>query len=270
MRLSILAVLLAGTLSPVFAGADYSKPSMLTVYSAENLRGSNGPVLYSFKPEFSQKRALSVFDPDGVDVSSYTINPKSVRIEISEAGQPVSCFPYSSLSKAGVTLALDQVVNITLKIWDIIVANKPVVNVADQYATAVPQGVATWTMLSGWQAPKAYTYHFYCSNLYGARVVDVKYMISYTYGGGYNGKGKYLTGVNVQPLNVEVLWGYNYAMSAEVPDTTVVNAGTVEEPLAALQMTLKYTISTPVKYSQGRHVSYIRGDGYYQQLGADK
>jgi len=227
-------------------------------------------------------RAAAMKDP-----KQYTLNEKSVKVEVQEytpdmdiklpsdsgmkwVPDQIKNSPVRSDAKGNLgdnLVILDQIVNLTTKIWGIIKENQPVVNVTNQYATAVPQGVASWTKLTGWKGPKGYIYTFSVENLYGVKTVSVKYMITYTYNGSYQGTGRYLTAVTVEPLSVDVLWGYTYEMSAEVPDSSIVNAGTETDPVAAMQLVLKWKISTVLKSSQGRSVNYIRGDGYIQEMG---
>lgn len=235
----------------------------------------------SFAETGAVGRAAAAKDP-----KKYTINENSVKVEVMEytPGMDLKLSPNSGMNwvpdqlktvpevspSKGIQdnlVVIDQIVNLTSKIWNIIKENQPVVNVSNQYATAVPQGVASWTKLTGWQGPKGYIYTFSVQNLYGTKTVSVKYMITYTYNGQYQGKGKYLTAVTVEPLSVDVLWGYTYEMSAEVPDSSIVNVGSEEDPMAAMQLVLKWKISTVLKSSQGRSVNYIRGDGYIKEMG---
>jgi hypothetical protein len=159
------------------------------------------------------------------------------------------------------------IINIGQKIWDIIVANKPVVDVKTQYASAVPSGLTNWLSLSGWKVPEATTYVFSAKNAYGVTVVNVRYVVVRTYGGSYLGKGKYLTGVTISPLQVDVVWGYKFSLSMEVPDSAVVNAGTAADPVAGMDANIKWNIQTPIKESQGQGMYYVQGDGLFKEIG---
>jgi hypothetical protein len=126
------------------------------------------------------------------------------------------------------------VINTGLKVWKIIADNKPVVDIQTQYATALPLGVTQWQHMEGWQIPKSDTYHLTAKNLVGLTVINVRYQVLRTYGGSYKGKGKYLTAVGVQPLLVDVAWGYHFSMDAFIPDESIVNVGRADDPIAAL------------------------------------
>ena len=162
---------------------------------------------------------------------------------------------------------LDSIINIGTRIWSIVVANKPVVDVKNQYATALPEGLKGWASMGGWRAPQGTIYGLVAKNAYGATVINVRYQVLRTAGGNYKGVGKYLTAVTVEPLLVEVAWGYKFSMDASVPDSSVVNVGTTENPVAAMMPQLSWRISTPIKDSQGKGVYYIQGDGAFREIG---
>ena len=209
------------------------------------------------------------------DPKAYTIDPSSIKVEMTpvDFAATKQAKTYNLAGVAGadrgvgdVVGSIDSIVNLYEKIWNIIKENQPVVNISTQYAAAIPQGITHWTQLASWKGPKAYQYHISAKNLYGITTIDVTYMVIYNYGGTYQGKGQFLTGVSVEPSNVTVAWGYTFTMSAEVPDSGIVNAGTETDPVAAMQLILKTTISTVLKSSSDNSVIYLRGDGYFQDL----
>ena len=152
------------------------------------------------------------------------------------------------------------------KIWDLIAKNQPVVNIKVNYANAVPFGITHWTQLQGWSKPSTKKYAFAFKNLYGMEVCKVVYQVHWTYGGNYQGKGKFLTGVTVEPLSVNAAWGYNVDMTAEVPDSTIANVGPTANPIASMQVQLKWKVHTIVKDIQEKAVYYVQGDGLMQPL----
>ena len=160
---------------------------------------------------------------------------------------------------------LNNIINIAKKVWQIVDDSKPVANVQSLYATALPYNMKA-SQLQGWSKPRSYRYSFYCKNLYGIKTVEVTYRVSFQYGGNYKGKGHYLTGVTVVPENVDTMVGYSFFMNASVPDSTVVNMGTHDDPIAALRLVLQWRISTIIKDSQSTAVYFIAGDGRYQQV----
>ncbi|MFI5362644.1 MAG: hypothetical protein ACHQ49_11795 [Elusimicrobiota bacterium] len=220
--------------------------------------------------------AWSQFHPDelaaaGRDPKMYTLDETSIRIEkIGPSAPPAKTKSPAAVGGGdggGVLPVLDDIINIGLKIWKIVVENKPVVDVKTQYATALPKGSSGWTEISGWHVPVGTIYELTAKNGYGVRTIKVRYQVLRTYGGSYQGKGQYLTAVTVEPLLVEVGWGYRFSMDAAVPDTSIVNVGTSADPVAGMMATLSWRISTPIKDASGQGLYFLQGDGAYKEVG---
>jgi hypothetical protein len=163
--------------------------------------------------------------------------------------------------------AIDNIVNLAQKIWNIIQANQPVVNITTNYANAVPFGTSHWTQLENWNKPATKKYAFSMKNGFGSEVVKVTYQVDYTYGGDYNGKGKFLTGVTVEPLSVTTAWGYKVSLTSMVPDSTVANVGTQTDPVASMQVQLDWTAHTALKDITSKAIYYVQGDGLLKEIG---
>ncbi|OGS11675.1 MAG: hypothetical protein A2234_01725 [Elusimicrobia bacterium RIFOXYA2_FULL_58_8] len=161
---------------------------------------------------------------------------------------------------------LDKIVNLVDKIFTFIAKNQPVVNLNVNYANAVPFGTSHWAQLQGWSKPATKKYAFVMKNLYGSEVVRVVYQVHWTHSGNFQGVGKFLTGVTVEPLSVVTAWGYNVDLTAEVPDSTVANVGTSANPVASMQVQLKWKVHTIVKDVQQKAIYYVQGDGFMQQI----
>lgn len=162
---------------------------------------------------------------------------------------------------------LDKVVNLVEKIFAIIEKNQPVVNITTNYANAVPFGTSHWTQLQGWSRPATKKYAFSMKNTYGSEVVKVVYQVHYTHSGNFQGKGKFLTGVTVEPISVTTAWGYKVTLISEVPDSTIANVGTHEDPIASMQVQLKWTVHTMVKDITAKSIYYVQGDNVLQEIG---
>jgi len=202
------------------------------------------------------------------DPKAYTVDELSIEIKnLGPTVSPTEVTPPDAGGGVDPTVILDQIINIGQKIWKIVVDNKPVVDVKTQYATALPEGVKGWASMGGWQRPKGTIYQLTAKNRYGGQVINLRYQVLRTAGGSYKGTGKYLTAVTVEPLLVEVAWGYHFSMEASVPDTSIVNVGTTENPVAAMMAQLGWHISTAIKDSQGKGIYYLQGDGAYQEIG---
>ena len=163
---------------------------------------------------------------------------------------------------------LDSIVNLMDKIWTLIQKNQPVVEVNTKYANAVPFGTTHWSQLQGWSKPATRKYSFSMKNGFGSEVVKVAYQVHYVHSGNFQGKGKFLTGVTIEPINITTAWGYKVSLASEVPDSTVANVGTHEDPVASMQVQLRWTVHTSVKDITSKAIYYVQGDGTMQEIGA--
>ncbi len=218
-------------------------------------------------PEFTKyEKDNSRVDPDYYTIKKDSIKVSLVSVEDEQVIDYVQLQENPAKDLASALVNIDSIVNVASKVWAIVEANAPVVNINTKYATAYPQGVTSATQLAGWSRPKSYTYSFYAENLYGMVMIDCKYKMSFTYGGAYKGKGKFLTGVAVIPTTVTAGWGYKFYMNAAVPDSTIANVGTDTDPVAAMQMKLSWTMKTVLKEVDGTSIYYVEGNGYFEEI----
>jgi len=193
------------------------------------------------------------------DPLRYTLDPESVTVELVSAQAPV-------WNEKGVVGSIVTIINIANKIWGIIKDNAPVAEVETKYAAAVPEGATSPNQLYEWQGPATYEYKIRAKNAYGAETVSVTYKVVFNYGGKFDGKGQYLTGVTIVPGAMNVAWGYKLSMNAFVPDTTITNLGTYEAPLAAMQLKLSTKIASVLKEWDGNSVYHIKGNGEMKEI----
>lgn len=178
---------------------------------------------------------------------------------------PFPPLPGGGMSGEDPITTIDRIVNLAKKIFDIVKENQPVVDVTTTYANAVPDGMTHWTQLGGWSKPETSTYAFYAKNMYGSKVIECRYQVIRQHSGNYKGKGKFLTMVTVQPLNITAAWGYKFNMKFEAP--AVSNVGSAEDPIASMLARLNWSISTVLKQEQGTSVYYLEGNGSYREIG---
>jgi hypothetical protein len=156
-----------------------------------------------------------------------------------------------------------DIINIGKELWPIVEANKPVANVQEaDIASAVPS--TNWQLLAGWSAPQRRTFHVPYKNAFGMNVVDFTFDVIYTYGGNLNGAGHYISGVTVIPSDLTVQWGFKF--NADVKVINVTNAGTLADPLAAMQIQMHWGVSNVISHDENTDNFYIRGDGQFSQI----
>jgi len=168
-------------------------------------------------------------------------------------------FPAPTTPGTDGVVTIDQVFNYAKQIWDVVVANKPVVNVTRDNASALPKGLADWSMMSGWQAPMTQSFRVAYKNGWGVDVVDFTYRVSFVYGGAFNGKGRYITNATIVPKNLAVAWGFTFTAQATVPSVT--NAGTLVDPVAAMELSMHWSVDSVLRHIETTENFYIRGDG---------
>lgn len=163
-------------------------------------------------------------------------------------------------------IVLDKIINLGKKVWNLIDQGKPVVNVKSDIATALPQGAKCWTDLQNWQAPKYKVYAVSYKNAYGVTVVDFTYRVLFLTGGTVNGKGQYVGYASVEPLNINVLWGFHFNVEASVP--TVYNMGSKADPVAGLNLQIKWTLDPILGLQHQEHTQtyFVSGRGEFKAL----
>ncbi len=159
---------------------------------------------------------------------------------------------------------LGTIISLGEKIWAIIEKNKPVVTQNYGAVSAVPAGIKTWEELIGWSEPVVRLYKLSYVNKFKQHVVDFNFRVNYTYNGNYNGKGRYLSRVEIDPQALNVMWGYTFNANGEALNIT--NVGSKSDPLAAMEIRLNWSVDTVIKHMQQSVRFYVRGDGLFKNL----
>lgn len=162
-------------------------------------------------------------------------------------------------------IVIDKIINMGQKVWNIIEKGKPVVNYQQYTASALPQGVQTWQQMQGW-AGKSMTQEISVINGFGSEKVKFTYRLVFFYNGTTaQGAGKYIGYATIEPANLNVGWG-GYKFNAQVSVPAVFNMGTIENPVAAMKIQIKYTTDTIVQHEESTDSFVITGSGKVQAL----
>ena len=153
---------------------------------------------------------------------------------------------------------LEQIVNTAKETWNFIKNNQPVVNATTQYAQALPRGSICWDDLENWQAPRSEYYKVTYNNGFGFEVVSLEFRLVYTYGGQVNNKGHFISNATIQYSKINVKWSFDVNAGVEVP--LVVNVGTKEDPVAGMQMSIRWSIRS-LSHIEQTASFFIYGDG---------
>ena len=115
-----------------------------------------------------------------------------------------------------------------------------------------------------WNMPVKKTYEVVYENLYGMDVVTYRYSVIYSYGGSYDGKGAYLTAVQIIPEKVRTLFGYDFTATMKLGGLQ--NQGTKANPIAAATILMEYTVSTVLVANNEVDSFFITGRGGFKKL----
>lgn len=155
------------------------------------------------------------------------------------------------------------------EIYQIVEAGKPVVNTSYSPISVLPynskQGENINPMfLSQWRGPKSVKYKVTYTNLFGMDVVEFVYNVNMSYGGTFNGKGYYLTNVQIVPESVYVAWGFTFNATMKLVGIT--NKGNQDFPVAAATLSLSYSVSTVLQDDRHNITFEVTGDGAIKRI----
>lgn len=115
-----------------------------------------------------------------------------------------------------------------------------------------------------WKVPVKRSFEVLYENLYGMDVVKFRYSVIFAYGGTYNGKGAYLTSVQIIPESVSTLFGYDFTATMKLGG--IQNLATRENPIAAATLLLEYTVNTIMKANTEVSSVFVAGNGTFKEL----
>jgi hypothetical protein len=232
-------------------------------------------------------------DNSAVDKDYFTVAGEEVTLTAVEPGKsavpPAMPENPASFNKSG---AGGGIVNAGMAAWSVINSGAPSGSYASAYASAIPGFSFNWGNMTDWKGPKEMVYTYKVKNLYGINVIDVKYKISFFYGGteDYSGKGRlndyisqatggavsdeakgdgkvhgrYITNFTVQPVSVNVMWGWHFDLAVRMSDP--MNIGTKMAPVSALHASLNWIRSTPLATAGGTLSYAVDGLGNFKDL----
>lgn len=163
---------------------------------------------------------------------------------------------------------ISQLIVLGQKAFEIIKQGAPVVNLKRDTLSVVPQGISEWNQLSGWKSPVVRVYSVALANGYKKEVVQIRLKVSAVPGGQVNEKGQYLSNITIVPTMIRVGWGVNLDVWTESRDP--LNVGTVDSPIAAIGMDVRFKAKTWITEVSGAQDYYIRGDGVITTGGEER
>ncbi|MCO4793907.1 MAG: hypothetical protein KC493_09350 [Bacteriovoracaceae bacterium] len=161
-----------------------------------------------------------------------------------------------------ITMVGDGMLAYGRRIWNIVTAGAP--TSTSSHVTPVSvipdvNGTATaMYQMENWSIPKMRKFKVEYKNLMGISVVSFTYGVTYQAGGSFKGKGKYLTGINIDASNISVLWGFGFNATSSL--VAISNMGSKENPVAAATMKINYELTSPFRNIKNSKSFHIVGD----------
>lgn len=169
-----------------------------------------------------------------------------------------------------VAMYVDGIIAIGKKIWPIIEAGKPVINTEGMKPSlsVLPRFNETATHaelydMADWSPPKFVSYRVSFKNLYHREVIGFTYTVYFQFNGSYQGKGKYITSLIVQPSEVHAAWGFNFDASSEL--VNVANVGSKENPVASAIIKISYK-GRAINEKRNSVSFYVDGNGNMKSM----
>ena len=202
----------------------------------------------------------------------YSISEVSVK-EVTPSSEVLSSYQLVADNKSvgAAIMTAQKLLAFGKQIWAIIEKGRPVVNVSNMQSVSVlpkvdGQDIDTFD-LANWNAPRVRSYRVEYKNGFNMTVIAFTYNVIFQYGGDFDGKGKYLTGVNVTASNVRVAWGFNFNASTKL--VSISNSGSKLSPVASAVLEINYRAKSVMKDISSKRAFYVTGAGELKKLYRD-
>lgn len=176
----------------------------------------------------------------------------------------------ASVSSVGEVIAVaDQIIAFGERVYAIIKKGKPVVNTSYAPISVLPrakkgQQTIEAMDLDGWRYPKSVKYKITYKNGFGMNVVVFTYSVNFSYGGSYEGKGKYITNAQIVPEDLTVQWGFEFNATSKL--VGIVNNGTKANPVAGATVSISYSVDSVISSSKSDVSYHFVGDGQIREI----
>jgi hypothetical protein len=121
--------------------------------------------------------------------------------------------------------------------------------------------------LEGFSMPVERNFVANVKNGSGKEVINFAYKVVYSYGGSYNGTGKYLTNILVVPSSIKTSFGWEF--NATMKLSGIMNHGTKADPIAGVIVTLKYQMNSWASAYERNDTIHITGRGEVKNLSVE-
>ncbi len=245
------------TLAVGVVGASYSEARVLAQYEKDYLTVSTVKVQEITTDVFNNERSKVVYQKD-----------LNMGLPGQASGMPDLNGQIDPTEKVGkVIQTARDLVALGEDVYQLVIKGKPKNTTSYAPISVIPRlnGEAVDLLeTENWKMPNKKTYQIVYENLYGMDVVTFRYSVLWSYGGSYDGKGKYITAAQIIPESVRTLFGYDFSATMKLGG--IQNNGTRANPLAAATLLLEYSVSTVMVASTSVSSHFILGDGKHKKL----
>lgn len=195
-----------------------------------------------------------------------------LRQEKKERGQARRSFvnTLSTVNKAIDTV--DKFLMLGEKVWKIIKAGKPVMNIKGNNPVDILPVEAKSNpnpmFLHSWSFPEFKAFRARIKNFLGETVAESKYGIVYSHGGKRGEHpGSYLKGVTFVPVFAESKWGFTANVTGRV--LSVFNMGSEKDPVAALTIEVSHDVEGVFLKKSRKSIYTVAGNGEFRAIFGD-
>jgi hypothetical protein len=94
------------------------------------------------------------------------------------------------------------------------------------------------------------------------QVVQFEYMVIFSHGGTYNGRGRYITGAQIIPVSIKTSFGWTF--SATMRASGIMNHGSVANPVAGVMLTMQFKANGWARAFEQNETVHLTGNGQVQ------
>ena len=222
--------------------------------------------------EYTQEKYLTLKSVEFREISSdilgqnriETISRKSLLVQ----GMPNVYGQVDPTERVGKVISVSRdLVALGEDIYKLVIKGKPTNTTSYAPISVIPRvngAVVDILDTESWRAPVKRTYEAVYENPYGMDVVTLRYSVIYSYGGSYNGKGQYLTAVQIIPESVRTLFGFDVTATMKLGG--IQNQGTKAAPVAAATLLMEYTVSSIMVAQNQVDSFFITGRGQFKKF----
>ena len=95
-------------------------------------------------------------------------------------------------------------------------------------------------------------------------VIGFTYTVYFQHSGSFQGAGAYLTGVDVEASDVEVMWGFEFNAASKL--VTITNVGSIKDQVATATIKISYAAKSVLKEIRTSESFYVTGKGLIRKL----